>query len=101
MARLSSWAASTGSLVVVPAEEMTVDARVRALDEAGMPVAPIVQVDPLETNDVTELLSVVLQGAPAPSLVEKVLEATCGRSGAIRRSTPISSSPATCCSSPC
>jgi hypothetical protein len=83
VARLSSWAASTGSLVVVPAEEMTVDARVRALDEAGMPVAPIVQVDPLETNDVTELLSVVLQGAPAPSLVEKVLEATCGRSGAI------------------
>jgi hypothetical protein len=83
VALLEEWAVATGSLVVVPTAEMTVDARLQALEKAQMPVAPVVEVAPLSRSEVSELLSLVLQGTPAPGLVEDVVSRTAGRSGEI------------------
>jgi DNA-binding SARP family transcriptional activator len=83
VARLNAWAAQTGSLVVVPVEQLGVEAHMQVLDDARTPLAPIVQIDPLPQEQVAELLAHVLQGSPAPGLVDTVMASTSGRSGRV------------------
>jgi DNA-binding SARP family transcriptional activator len=82
-ARLHHWAVNTGSLVVVPVDALTVEARLQVLDDAQASLAHMVEIDPLPRAQVVELLAHMLQGAPAPELVDTVMARTDGRSGEV------------------